>query len=76
MVSPALTDVLRIIEDLPETRQNQLAEHLREYLADLEDEEEWGQTFSQTQEQLARVTREAKQQITAGESEPMDFKRL
>ena len=30
MVSPAFTAILKMNEDLPETRQNQLAEHLRE----------------------------------------------
>ena len=40
MVSPALTNILKTIEELPESMQNKLAEHLREYLADLEDEEQ------------------------------------
>ena len=76
MVSTAFTTILKMIEDLPETRQNQLAEHLREYLADLEDEQQWDETFSTTQDQLARVTREAELQIAEGKSEPMDFNRL
>jgi len=76
MVSPALTTILKMIEDLPEERQNQLADHLREYLADLEDEELWDDTFTRTQDQLVRVTREASHQIAEGKSEPMDFDRL
>jgi len=76
MVSPALTTILKMIEDLPEERQNQLADHLREYLADLEDEELWDDTFTRTQDQLVRVTREASRQIAEGKSEPMDFDRL
>ncbi len=76
MVSPALTTILKMIEDLPETRQNQLAEHLREYLADLEDDEQWDETFAKTQDQLTRATRDAERQIAEGKSEPMDFSRL
>ena len=76
MVSPALTTILKMIEDLPEERKNQLADHLREYLADLEDEELWDDTFTRTQDQLVRVTREASRQIAEGKSEPMDFDRL
>lgn len=65
-----------MIEDLPETRQNQLADHLREYLADLEDEEQWDKPFAKTQDKLAYATREAECQIAEGKSEPMDFNRL
>ena len=76
MVSPAFTTILKMIEDLPEVRQNQLADHLREYLADLEDEERWDQAFARTQDKLAYRTREAEHQIAEGKSEPMDFNRL
>jgi hypothetical protein len=65
-----------MIETMPEERQNQLADHLREYLADLEDEERWDQTFARTQDKLAYVTRAAARQIAEGKSEPMDFNRL
>jgi hypothetical protein len=76
MVSPALTNIFKTIEELPEAIQNQLAEHLREYLADLEDEELWDKTFAKTQDQLARAAREAERQIAEGKSEPMNFSRL
>lgn len=76
MVSPALTTILKMIEDLPEYRQDQLAEHLREYLADLEDEQQWDETFARTQDKLTYATREAEHQIAEGKSEPMDFSRL
>ena len=76
MTTPAIATILKMIEDLPEERQNQLADHLREYLADWEDEELWDETFAKTQDQLARVTREAARQIAEGKSEPMDFDRL
>ena len=73
MVSPALTTILKTIENLPEERQNQLADHLREYLANLEDEEQWNEIFARTQDKLTYVTREAERQIAEGKSEPMDF---
>jgi hypothetical protein len=76
MVTPALTNILKEIEDLPESMQNKLAEHLREYLADLEDEELWDETFARTQGQLAEMTRKAEKRIEEGKSEPMDFSRL
>ena len=76
MVSPALTNILKTIEELPESIQNKLAEHLREYLADLEDEEQWDEAFAKTQDKLAYATHEAERQIAEGKSEPMDFSRL
>jgi len=76
MVSPALTTILKMIENLPEDRQNLLADHLREYLADMEDEEQWDEAFARTQDKLAYHTREATRQIAEGKAEPMDFDRL
>ncbi len=76
MATPALTTILKMIENLPETRQNQIVEHLREYIADLEDEEKWDKAFATTQDQLAYRTRQVERQIAEGKSEPMDFDRL
>ena len=76
MVSPALATIIKMIENLPEDRQNQLVDHLREYLADLEDEEQWSEAFARTQDKLAYRTQEAARQIAEGKSEPMDFSQL
>jgi hypothetical protein len=76
MVTPALTTILKMVEELPEPLQNQVADHLREYLADLADEEKWDELFARTQGKLASVTREVTEQIEEGKSEPMDFDRL
>ena len=76
MVTPALNTILKMIEDLPEPLQNQIADHLREYIADLDDEEKWDEAFARTQEKLTYVTREVTKKIEEGKSEPMDFDRL
>jgi hypothetical protein len=76
MATPALTTILKMIENLPESRQNQVVEHLREYIADLEDEDKWDKAFTKTQDKLAYKTRQAEKQIAEGKSEPMDFDRL
>ena len=47
MATPALTTILKMIENLPEPLQNRIADHLREYLADIEDEEKWHEVFGQ-----------------------------
>ena len=50
MATPALTTILKMIEILPESRQNQVVEHLREYIADLEDEDKWDKAFAITRD--------------------------
>ncbi len=51
-------------------------EHLRDYIAELEDELHWGITFNNTQDQLIVAARRAKQEIAEGKTEPMDLDRL
>jgi hypothetical protein len=76
MATPALTTIIKMIEDLPEPLQNRIADHLREYLADLEDEEKWNEAFARTQERLSYVSQEVTKQVAEGKSEPMDFDKL
>ena len=46
MASNAIATITRMMESLPEALQNQIVEHLREYIAELEDELRW--EFSST----------------------------
>ena len=59
-----------------ETLQNQIVEHLREYIAELEDELYWETSFKNTQDQLIAAAHRAKQEIAEGKAEPMDLDRL
>ncbi|WP_089721187.1 hypothetical protein [Candidatus Entotheonella palauensis] len=61
MASPAITTVIKMMESLPEAMQDRVAEHLREYLADLQDEQQWDALVSKTQPQLIEAARRAKQ---------------
>lgn len=76
MASNAMTTITRMIETLPETAQNQIVEHLREYIADLQDELLWETSFNNTQDQLVAAARRAKQEIAKGKAEPMNLDRL
>ncbi|GBF81248.1 hypothetical protein [Aphanothece sacrum] len=58
-----ITTVVRILESLPDAQQERIIEHLREYIADLEDELKWDKSFQKTQNQLVKAARLAKQQI-------------
>ena len=76
MASNAIATITRMIETLPEALQNQIVEHLREYIAELEDELRWEASFNKTQEQLVAAARQAKQEIADGKAEPMDLDQL
>ncbi len=76
MASNAIATITRMMEALPEASQNQIVEHLREYIAELEDELRWEASFNRTQEQLVAAARQAKQEIAEGKAEPMDLDRL
>lgn len=73
MASNAIATITRMMETLPEALQNQIVEHLREYIAELEDELRWEAAFNRTQEQLVAAARRAKQEIAEGKAEPMDL---
>lgn len=76
MASNAITTITRMMETLPKALQNQIVEHLREYIAELQDELHWEASFNKTQEQLIAAARRAKQEIAEGKAEPMNLDRL
>ena len=76
MVTPAVNTIIKMIEGLPEADQERVAEHLREYLATLQDDEKWDEAFASTQAKLVQAAREVRKQISEGQSEPMDFDKL
>ena len=76
MGSAAVTTVVKMMETLPENTQNLVVEHLREYIATMQDEGAWDAAFQPTQSQLVAAARAAKQQIAAGKAEPLDYSKL
>ncbi|MEH2279977.1 MAG: hypothetical protein V7K90_01335 [Nostoc sp.] len=49
MSSAAITTVIKMMESLPNEVQDRIAEHLREYINDLQDEIRWNESFQRTQ---------------------------
>ncbi|MEG3939629.1 hypothetical protein QT995_15895 [Microcoleus sp. S36b_A3] len=62
-----------MMESLPETLQDRVVEHLREYLEDLRDEEQWNVSFQNTEQSLIVAAQRAKQEISAGKAQPLDI---
>ena len=76
MTSTAITTVIKMMETLPEATQDQVVEHLRDYIAEMQDEIQWDISFKKTQKQLIAAARRARQEIAAGHAEPLDYNQL
>jgi len=63
MASTAIVTVVRMLEELPEAAQNQIVEHLRDYIEDFQDEVRWESTFEKTQAELVAAARQAKREM-------------
>ena len=61
-----------MMESLPEPAQDQMVAHLREYLADLQDEVRWDTLFKETRPQIIAAARRARQEIAQDHAQPMD----
>ncbi len=76
MSSTAIATLVKIMETLPESAQNQVVEHLRGYIAEMEGEQQWGTAFQRTRKQSITAARRAKKEIAAGKAEHMYYDRL
>lgn len=65
-----------MMESLPETVQDQVVEHLRDYLEDLQDEIQWDNLFKKTQKQLIAAAQQARWEIAEGRAKPLDDDQL
>lgn len=68
MPSAAIATVMKMMESLPLDVHDRVAEHLREYVDDLQDEIRWSESFQRTQQKLVAAARLAKQEIAEGQA--------
>lgn len=76
MASTAIVTLTKMMETLPESAQEQAVEHLRTFIADMQDEVEWDALFQKTEKQLVAAAQRAREEIAAGQAAPMDYDRL
>ncbi|MCG6134828.1 MAG: hypothetical protein MET45_09200 [Nostoc sp. LLA-1] len=76
MSSPAVITIVKMLESLPVEIQEQVVDHLREYLENLQDEMKWNQLFQHSQSKLVAAAQKAKQEITEGKATAMDYDQL
>ncbi|WGV28113.1 hypothetical protein [Halotia branconii] len=72
MSSAAITTVVKMMESLPIEVQNQVVDHLRDYINDMQDEIQWSESFQRTQQKLIAAAQRAKQEI----AEALDYDKL
>ena len=76
MSSATIATLVKMIESLPAPAQEQVVEHLREYLPDLQDEVRWDELVQSTQPSLVEAARKARREKAAGQAAPLDTGRL
>ena len=76
MSSATIATLVKMIESLPDPAQEQVVEHLREYLPDLQDEVRWDELIQSTRPGLVEAARKAKQEMAAGQAAALDSDRL
>ena len=76
MASTAVATVIKMIESLPEDAQDQVVEHLRNYLEEMKDDAKWDNAFKKTQPQFVAAARRAKREIAEGRAKPLNRRDL
>ena len=75
-MTTTIDTVVRIMESLPEPIQDRVLDHLREYIADIEDDQRWEASFERTEAKLVSAARKARKEIRRGLATPLDHERL
>ncbi|WP_414564549.1 MULTISPECIES: hypothetical protein [unclassified Anabaena] len=76
MSSAPITTVVKMMESLPIEVQKQVADHLRDYINDMQDEIQWSESFQKTQQKLVAAAQRAKQEIAEGQAKALDYDQL
>lgn len=76
MDTAAATTMVKMLESVPDQLQEDVVEHMRDYIEDIRDEAKWKDSFSRTQDKLIAAARQARQEIAGGKASPMDIDKL
>ena len=76
MSSETIATVVKMLESLPDSAQNEVVEHLNNYIAELQDDIRLDGLFKSTESKLTAMARQAKRDIAQGKSRPMNLDEL
>ena len=65
-------DAIATMRALPESTQQQMAEHISNYIAELQDDLKWDESFKRTEISLVQKAKLAKKQIADGKLSRLD----
>lgn len=72
----AMAKIIKMIESLPEKLQEDVMEHLRNYIEEIKDESKWNDSFGKSHNKLTAAAKKARKEVQDGKSEPMNLKKL
>jgi hypothetical protein len=73
MTTETLATIEKMLETLPENAQQQVVEHLREYISEMQSEWRWERLYKEKQNTLEKIARQAKQQIAENKAQPLNI---
>ncbi len=73
MASTAMATLAKMMESLPESTQQQVVEHVRDYLADIQDELRWEESFRKSRSKLVLAAQQARKEIAEGKSKALNY---
>jgi len=76
MKCTTLNTINKMLESLPENKQEQVLNHLYNYITELQDEIKWDLLFKKSEKEISRIAREVKEEIKKGNIEDFDYDRL
>ncbi len=76
MDTTAAATMMKMLESVPDSLQENVVEHMRDYVEDIRDDAKWKESFCRTQDKLVAAARQARREIDAGKAHPMDVDKL
>ncbi|MHB8882685.1 MAG: hypothetical protein ACYC69_14400 [Thermodesulfovibrionales bacterium] len=70
MDTSAATTMIKMLESVPDSLQEVVVEHMRDYIEDVRDEAKWKELFSRTEDKLVAAARQARQEVSQGHWHP------
>lgn len=76
MNTTVATNIIKMLESVPDQLQDDVVEHMRNYIENILDEAKWDNSFAKNQDNLIAAARQARREIAIGKATPMDTNKL
>ncbi len=76
MDTSATTTMIKMLESVPDSLQEGVVEHMRDYIEDVRDEAKWKELFCRTEDKLVAAARQARLEVSQGKGSPLDIEKL